>query len=639
MSDWDALFAKAAEIQPASVAPRTNNAEEPHAQFDGRAGKKKKRKRSGQRVEDDDRYRRMLQSRIAPAPDPSTPWSPWMALTDSFSRDRWQICSQWKSSSSSMRKCDNCGNSALNHRITIFGKHTDSKQETWPLLLLCHTRNIRCCAKLVAKARRDPDSFLKAMSHEASILQSMTSIACNKLPHEEGDLLETKLANVTKLVGVLLESKKGQAGKKWKSTTLLEDAIRIVIACDNLYYRLYYLQLVKLAPLVATDTECTFIPHPQCYFGFDCLCIESSPDSLSHSELVQSAKAMEYSSPNMKMLLKHLLQPVGSHVSRRTYLEFEHPLAAIHRFRFHETVSLFHDTEWTSLSKTKDLLKQSANQPLSTGEKDHETPAPALLMEWRDSCRDLLCNLYAYATLSSEVVNRLCSDFFKLEKDLELSKGIIEIGAGTGYIARLLRDAGALVDAWDLHPTNGKSKSMNEYHGYTPPFYEVGKATSFPRKNARNVALLLCYPPPNSPMAFEAFTAYRGAGGKCLLHIGEFKGLTGNKRFEDTLSRTMVCKTRYSCLGWGTDAAAVTIWVDQDRPTTGGTKQVLLPCSNGECGREATRRCRLLRSIVYCSKNCFKESSTSRSRLLRLYMINDEDLLLDFENRNHFTVL
>lgn len=638
--NWDALFAQAADIQPESSASIIRRDAEETTTTDHKRGpmgcekklKKKKRKRDGQREENDGPYKIMLQSRLDPSPKENTPWSSWMVLEDSFSGARWGACSRWKETSSSKSKCESCGKSALHHRLTISLEQSSNKQQAWPLYIFCCTRNIRCCAKLAAKSGRSPEHFLVAMQNECAILHSMVATFCSQLPSEEANLLQAKLTDVKRLVGLFEYNVKRQAGKKQKSQLTFEAAVRIIIACDALYYRTYYLQLVKMAPIISTNAENFFIPHPQFYFGLEYLCLESMRDGLRwQSELIRNAKEVEATSPDLKILLNHLMLP-------SKYWDDNHPLTAIHRFRFDETISLFHETGWLSRPSTKDQLQQSLTATRSPGETNHETPAPKLLVEWRDSCRDFLCNLYAYATLSTEVLNRLCDSYFQLEKELKLSKGIIEIGAGTGYIAKQLRDAGALIDAWDIQPTNDYSKSLNEYHGHTPPYYSVSAASSFPRTNAKDMALLLCYPPPESPMAFETFMAYKRAGGKCLIHIGEFKGLTGDKRFESVLLQTMICKTRYPCLGWGTDASVVTVWVESNE-VAAGKKQVLLRCSNEDCRNEATKRCRLLRSIVYCSDTCFHQHSTIRGHHLRAYMIDVDGSAMGFNNSSYFDSL
>ena len=49
-----------------------------------------------------------------------------------------------------------------------------------------------------------------------------------------------------------------------------------------------------------------------------------------------------------------------------------------------------------------------------------------------------------------------------------------------------------------------------------------------------------------------------------LIHIGEFKGLTGSSPFEHYLLRYFYCTDRWPCLTWGTDAAEVTVWRARD---------------------------------------------------------------------------
>mmetsp|Transcript_39389 Transcript_39389/g.72676 ORF Transcript_39389/g.72676 Transcript_39389/m.72676 type:complete len:274 (+) Transcript_39389:1812-2633(+) len=245
-----------------------------------------------------------------------------------------------------------------------------------------------------------------------------------------------------------------------------------------------------------------------------------------------------------------------------------------------------------------------------------------------------------------------------------MTNGVVELGAGTGYIARLLTDNGLQVTALDVAPTGSdpqlgcrKTDTTNEYHGNTPSFMPVqqsnasGLRTFFSsEKVSRRTALLLCYPPPLSNMAFDALQAYTASGGRCLIHIGEFQGLTGSHHFEDALMQNFKCIERLPCLHWGTDAADITIWVKKTRmgPECTNHKEtydhddsmsssLLLPCSN--CLKEpAVRRCRLARGLVYCGLRCFNLHSSSRRIHLALNMIFlDSDL--NFGDNNHFAPL
>ena len=156
--------------------------------------------------------------------------------------------------------------------------------------------------------------------------------------------------------------------------------------------------------------------------------------------------------------------------------------------------------------------------------------------------------------------------------------------------------------------------------------------------NSTNIALLLCYPPPQSKMAYNTLKGYMRTGGKYLVHIGEFKGLTGDASFENLLLKSMLCKARFPCMGWGTDASFLTIWQRVDEKIS--RNMMLLPCSN--CNKcEATKRFRLVRNIVYCNKTCYNDHKTVREQQLKMAMVEadvDEDWL-SFESLKGFSPL
>lgn len=110
---------------------------------------------------------------------------------------------------------------------------------------------------------------------------------------------------------------------------------------------------------------------------------------------------------------------------------------------------------------------------------------------------------------------------------------IVEIGAGTGYWAKLLTDRGADVIAYDARPTD---RAENFWHKRNPAFHPVLHGGSKRAKRHPDRALFLCWPPYDTPMAIDALVAYKLAGGRRLVYIGEGGGgCTGNAAFHDEL--------------------------------------------------------------------------------------------------------
>jgi hypothetical protein len=280
----------------------------------------------------------------------------------------------------------------------------------------------------------------------------------------------------------------------------------------------------------------------------------------------------------------------------------------------------------------------------------HSTPAPKVLQDWRDCCRDLLCNLYAYATLSNASYREVVSSL----KRLHVSN-ILEMGAGTGYVALQFKMMGIDVSAFDLAPTGspqsvGCCSEVNEYHGSSPPYYHVQQSNSDRivsllgnTREAEKTALLLCYPPPLSSMAEDTLKSFVESGGKVVVHIGEFKGLTGSKTFERMISKQFRIDYRWHCLHWGTDAADITVWKRLTSGERPDTCTFLLPCSC--CGKkESRKRFRLYRPLVYCSDDCYKDHVIERNIILSVFMVpfkiisevNDVD---DFDHGPHLEAL
>lgn len=123
---------------------------------------------------------------------------------------------------------------------------------------------------------------------------------------------------------------------------------------------------------------------------------------------------------------------------------------------------------------------------------------------------------------------------------------IVEIGAGTGYWAHLLRQMGVDVVAYDLVPPRTE-RHHNYFHRRREPLegWPVGRLyTEVCRGGARTAGqhgsrtLFLCWPPYGAPMAAQALTAYMRAGGTRLVYVGESEGgCTANDQFYRLLER------------------------------------------------------------------------------------------------------
>jgi hypothetical protein len=108
---------------------------------------------------------------------------------------------------------------------------------------------------------------------------------------------------------------------------------------------------------------------------------------------------------------------------------------------------------------------------------------------------------------------------------------VVEIGAGTGYWAMLLRSRGCDVLAYD--------ELGAAWEGWFPAgttYTEVEKGDVDKAAEHADRTLLLVWPPYASTMVLDALTAYREAGGRRLIYVGEpHGGCTGDDGFHEAL--------------------------------------------------------------------------------------------------------
>lgn len=94
---------------------------------------------------------------------------------------------------------------------------------------------------------------------------------------------------------------------------------------------------------------------------------------------------------------------------------------------------------------------------------------------------------------------------------------IIEIGAGTGYWASLLRQDGVDILCYDQNPP-GHPGSGNHFHKDATCWTEVLSGDDSAIDLYPNHTLLLCWPPPNSDMPARTLARYRGDH---FIYVGE----------------------------------------------------------------------------------------------------------------------
>lgn len=138
---------------------------------------------------------------------------------------------------------------------------------------------------------------------------------------------------------------------------------------------------------------------------------------------------------------------------------------------------------------------------------------------------------YAYAIPSPETiewVSDVCDD-----------RPIVELGAGRGYWASQLAQAGHAVSAYELEPPDtNENVSFPKAAGQADVWYPVSHIDGHQFNDHSNSVLFLCWPPGwGNSMASDALDSFERAGGSLLIFVGEPKGgKTGNDAFFDALA-------------------------------------------------------------------------------------------------------
>lgn len=154
---------------------------------------------------------------------------------------------------------------------------------------------------------------------------------------------------------------------------------------------------------------------------------------------------------------------------------------------------------------------------------------------WTDYSRDVMNRAYRAGLERSALCARYSwsipspGDVTWLAGQLD-GQGVVEIGAGSGYWAWQLRQAGVDVVAYDPHPPGPENK-FNQHRLYTDVLVGDDSAAA----NHPDRALMLCWPSYEDPFAKQALHAYQG---DTVIYIGEGEGgCCADDRFHRILDR------------------------------------------------------------------------------------------------------
>lgn len=122
---------------------------------------------------------------------------------------------------------------------------------------------------------------------------------------------------------------------------------------------------------------------------------------------------------------------------------------------------------------------------------------------------------------------------------------LVEIGAGTGYWAALLRNRGANVIAYDANlAESGRNGFIFKSEGWS----EVLSGTESVAAYHPDRTLFICWPPDKDPMAFRAVAKYKG---RTLIYIGEESpGCTGDDDFHRLIQNEWKLQERVDLPRW-----------------------------------------------------------------------------------------
>ena len=492
------------------------------------------------------------------------------------------------------------------------------------------------------------------------------------ISHEDVEMLRAKTTRLVEEVQKYKASAAVSGEGSRSGLILVERRLAVMAACDGVYYRCYYSVLTSRIPDSSGALVAALIPHPPTYFSCPNLAWDVEHAGLDSLRLyLGKCKfgkefAAPLDDPTRQMILsswglRDRLGGVGNISNDRS--SSVNPLLALWQSRFIETIRHLWVTRYSELQTHWALSSRSRSDEKKRKDGSHgseldrheaEALSPAMV-EWRDSTRDYPAHFMAYAVPTPDALEAVLESL--VSSQLGASRrdritSLVEAGAGTGYWSALLqksleKNEGLSVVPYDIAPPSRNEVSLqsqgNEYHGEVPCYTPVGQSAQLEATtNANSACLLLCYPPPESEMAHDALASYLSHGGRTVMHIGEWQGLTGSASFETLLKERCICIVNrvVSLPCWGTDAAYLTVWnarvADSDKDCDASSSPAIGYCSVQECKCAAVRRSLHARMLQYCSQECFEKHSAQRQSTLALHMLYTTGSGLEFDDDKHF---
>jgi hypothetical protein len=405
------------------------------------------------------------------------------------------------------------------------------------------------------------------------------AVARNDQPGWEGGIVRRAASNLQSLA-------KGASLRPLSAHSM----VRAAIAIDTLYFQAYYAQVASratAADVADVDNEdggSAALPAPDEFFK------TTLPPAAARRRLrakfiagvkAHSTEAAASFAQTWGMILEN--DKSGAAAGSWRKLRTPNPLLVLARLRFDEGLLLWWatgldqrvpcdvaDARQAAADESKFSTAAAGEARLDGFRSEGPRAAPrtaTLLARWRDSARDWLAHLYAYAVPNDRALAVLA----------ELGP-LVDMGAGTGYWAHLLAQRGVDVRAYDVLPPTPAEKAIveeerggNAYHGYAPAFHPVqqGHSRMLGKEELSQRALLLCYPPPDSEMAQQCVYNYRG---DTMVYVGEWQGATATAAFERALVRRFQLTRTVPLPCFDNQACAMTVW--KRRPEVLDAEQV-----------------------------------------------------------------